>query len=482
MHTNQSKLSRRQFVINTGKLSAGLLAVGALSSCRQESKVVWMPGRRAVGANERINLGIIGVRSRGWALAEEFMNMPNVHIHSLCDVDGNVLDKRVDEIEKKKGYRPKAFGDMRKLFEEKDIDAVVMGTPNHWHALGTIWACQAGKHVYVEKPTCHNVWEGRKMVEASRKYNVLVQAGFQNRSIANVRRAMEFLREGGIGEVYMARGLCYKPREWIGNVKDGIGTGPDYEYYAFNRRAENYTADYMAKVDYDYWTGPAKLLPFNYNRFHYNWHWNWNYGGGDIHNQGPHQFDVARWGLGKQEHPVEVSSSGGLYGPPGNQETPNVQTANIKYADGKLLVFEVRGLPANKEEGIDVGNLFYGTKGWMSVNGGTWKTYFGYKNEPGPSSEGGDEKADPMNVAGAGSGGHQGNFIAAIRSGKREDQTCDIAEGNMSSALPILANISYRLGRTLTFDGTKEQFVGDRQANALLKREGRGQFRIPERV
>jgi len=441
-----------------------------------------MPGRQVIGANERINLAVIGLRSRGWSLAEEFMKIPNVRIGTLCDVDGNVLDSRVAEIEKQKGYRPTAHQDMRKVLEDKEVDAVVLGIPNHWHALATIWACQAGKHVYVEKPACHNVWEGRKMIEAARKYNVLVQVGFQNRSIANVRRAMQFLREGGIGDIYMARGLCYKQREWIGKVKDGIGTGPEYAYFVFNRPGENYTADYMAKVDYDMWTGPATLMPFNYNRFHYNWHWNWNYGGGDIHNQGPHQFDVARWGLGKTEHPVEISSSGGLYGPPSNQQTPNFQTANIKYADGTLLVFEVRGLPTNPEEGITVGNLFYGSKGWMSLDGGTWKTYFGYKNEPGPSSESKDEIADPMNMAGAGSGGHQNNFIAALRSGKRQDLTCDIEEGFVSSTLPLLANASYRLGRKLTFDGDKELFVSDRQANALLKRQGRGEYQIPNRV
>ena len=482
MRTTQSGLSRRDFLLTTGKLSAGILAVGTLASCQRQAGVAIAADRRVIGANERINLAIVGTRSRGWALADEFMKMPNVHIHSLCDVDGNVLNKRIAEVEKDKGHRPRGHKDIRTLLEDKEIDAVVLGTPNHWHALQTIWACQAGKHVYVEKPCCHNVWEGRKMVEAARKYNVLVQVGFQNRSMANVRSAMAFLHKGGIGEVYMARGLCYKQREWIGKVKDGVGTGKDYEYFMFNRRGENFTADYMAKVDYDMWTGPAALLPFSYNRFHYNWHWNWNYGGGDIHNQGPHQFDVARWGLNKAEHPVEVSSSGGLYGPPTDQNTPNFQTANIKYADGKLLVFEVRGLPANREEGIDVGNLFYGTKGWMSLNGTTWKTYFGYKNEPGPSSQGGGDIADPTNVAGAGSGGHQATFIAALRSGKREDLTCEIEQGYMSSALPILANAAYRTGRVLTFDGKSEKFVGDRQANALIKRQGRGQFQIPDRV
>lgn len=481
MRDIQSDVSRRHFLVNTGKLSAGILVAGALSSCQRQAGIAWAPGRRAVGANERINLGVVGVRSRGWALAEGFMNMPNVHIQALCDVDGNVLQRRLREAQERQGARPVGYTDMRIMLEDKSIDAVVLGTPNHWHALQTIWACQAGKHVYVEKPVCHNVWEGRQMVQAARRYNVLVQAGFQNRSFINVRRAMQFLQEGGIGRVYMARGLCYKRRDWIGQVKEGIGTGSDYEYYVFNRRGENYSAEYMAKVDYDMWTGPAKLLPFSYNRFHYNWHWNWNYGGGDIANQGPHQFDIARWGLGKAEHPVEISSSGGLYGPPSDQETPNVQTANIKYADGALLVFEVRGLPTNPEEGIGVGNLFYGTEGWMSLNGSTWKTYLGHNNEPGPGSEG-DQEADPMDVAGAGSGGHQGNFIAAIRSGKHSDLTCDIEDGFMSSALPLLANVSYRTGRTLTFDGRREQFVGDRQATALLKRVGRGEYRIPSRV
>lgn len=481
MHSKQSNLSRRNFLVNTGKVSAGIIAAGMLSSCQQQSAIAWAPGRRAVGANERINLGIVGVRSRGWALAGEFMNMPNVRIKALCDVDGNVLERRLRQADQQQGVRPDGYADMRKLLEDKSIDAVVLATPNHWHALGTIWACQAGKHVYVEKPVCHNVWEGRKMVEAARRYNVFVQAGFQNRSFANVRRAIQFLHEGGIGDVYMARGLCYKRRDWIGKVKEGIGTGPEYEYYMFNQRGENYSAEYMAKVDYDMWTGPARLLPFSYNRFHYNWHWNWNYGGGDIANQGPHQFDIARWGLGKTEHPVEVSSSGGLFGPPSDQETPNVQTANIKYADGTLLVFEVRGLPTNAEEGVKIGNFFYGTKGWMSLNGTTWKTYLGPNNEPGPGSEG-DLEADPMNVAGAGSGGHQGNFIAAIRSGKHSDLTCDIEDGFMSSALPVLANASYRTGRTLTFDGAREQFVGDRQANAMIKRVGRGEYRIPSRV
>ncbi|MCE5186559.1 MAG: Gfo/Idh/MocA family oxidoreductase, partial [Planctomycetaceae bacterium] len=278
---NKSDVSRRQFLSTSGTLSAGVLLAGALSSCQRSEKAAVAPARPAVQGP--VNIGMVGIRSRGWALYEDVRKIEGVRIKALCDVDGNVLEKRLADAEKDLGYRPDGYADMRQMFKDPAIHAVIMGTPNHWHALGTIWACQAGKHVFVEKPVCHNIWEGRKMVEAAHKYNCLVQAGFQNRSMRNVREAMKLLHEGVIGDVYMARGLCYKRRDPIGLVPDGIGTGPKYAYSAFNRPGIQYTADYMARVNYDYWTGPAELLPFNYNRFHYNWHWNWNYGGGDSH-------------------------------------------------------------------------------------------------------------------------------------------------------------------------------------------------------
>ena len=424
MTSKINSITRRNFLSSTGKVTTGILAAGVLSSCQMN--MGHAPSAKVIGANERINVGVVGVHGRGWNLVDDIMKIKNVHLKAICDVDGNVLDQRTAEVQKGKGYKLDTYKDMRNMYEDPEIDAVIIATPNFWHALCTIWACQAGKHVYVEKPCCHNVWEGRKMVEASRRYNRLVQVGFQNRSIGNVRNAMKFLHDGGIGDVYMARGLCYKRRDPIGIVKDGIGTGPDYEYFVFNSPGKQYSADYMAKVDYDMWTGPADRMPFSYNRFHYNWHWNWNYGSGDIGNQGPHQFDIARWGLGKHEHPVKINSSGGYFGTPSDQQTPNVQTASIEYADGKQLVFEVRGLTTNAEDDIKIGNLFFGTKGWMHINGGTWKTFFGHKNQPGPSSESEGIEADPMNVGGTGSGGHMGNFMGAIRSGKRSDLTCDI--------------------------------------------------------
>ena len=477
MIDTSNPISRRDFLSTTGRVSAGVLAAGVLTSCRQSSALA--PTAKVIGANDRINIGVVGVRSRGWGLAKNAMGIKNVHLKAICDVDGNILDGRIAEVEKNNGYKPDAYKDMRKMFEDPDIDAVIFATPNHWHALCAIWACQAGKQVYVEKPCCHNVWEGRKMIEAARKYNRIVQVGFQNRSIKNVRNAMKFLQDGGIGDVYMARGLCFKPRDPLGIVKDGIGAGADYEYFAGNNPGTPFSKEYMARVDYDMWTGPAEMLPFSYNRFHYNWHWNWNYGSGDIGNQGPHQFDIARWGLGKNEHPVKVSSSGGCYGTPSDQQTANTQTADIEYADGKRLVFEVRGLYTNAEDGIGIGNIFYGTEGWMHLAGGTWKTYFGRKNEPGPSSESKDVEADPMNLSGAGGGGHMGNFLTAVRSGNRSDLTCDIEEGYMSSILPLLANASYRAGETLEFDGRSETFKGNRKANKLIKRTGRKPYAIP---
>ncbi len=475
-----NSITRRDFLSTTGKISAGLFAAGTLASCQKN--VAFNARPKVFGANDRINVGVVGVRSRGWALAMNVIEIENVHLKAICDVDGNILEQRAGEIEKEHGYKLDTYQDMRKLFDDPAIDAVVFATPNHWHALCAIWACQAGKHVYVEKPCCHNVWEGRKMIEAARKYNRIVQVGFQNRSIANVRNAMKFLHDGGIGDVYMARGLCFKARDPLGIVKDGIGTGKDYEYFAGNQPGKQYSAKYMAKVDYDMWTGPADLMPFSYNRFHYNWHWNWNYGSGDIGNQGPHQFDIARWGLGKDEHPVKISSSGGYYGKPSDQQTPNTQAANIEYADGKQLVFEVRGVYTNAEDDIKIGNLFYGTDGWMHVNGGTWKTYFGRNNEPGPSSESKDVAADPMNLSGAGGSGHMGNFLSAVRSGKCSDLTCDIETGFKSSILPLLANASYRVGETLEFDGTSETFKGSRKANRLIKRTGRTPYAIPASV
>jgi predicted dehydrogenase len=375
---------------------------------------------------------------------------------------------------------------MRKVFEDPEIDAVTFATPNHWHALGTIWACQAKKHVFVEKPSCHNVWEGRQMVHAARAHDVLVQVGFQNRSRRNTRAAMKFIHEGGLGKVYKARGLCYKPRWDIGRYPNGPmpdGSEPFTLRTDGSGRTAAYTEAYLSKVHYDLWMGPARKRPFNPNRFHYNWHWQFEYGNGDTGNQGPHQLDIGRWGINKHEFPVKVKSVGGMYQFDNAQDTPNTQQTLFEYADGTIFEFDTRGLFTNPDGSVKIGNIFYGTEGWLEIDaGGNWKTFFGYDGKPGPDSSNIDEEAyDPLNTVGTGGSGHYGNFIGAVRSGKKSDLTCDIEVGHRSSCLAHLGNISYMLGRELAFDGKREKFVDDPEANGLLKRkQQRAPYVVPD--
>lgn len=478
------EITRREFV-KRGSLGLAAGTVILSTSAKSYSRII--------GSNNAIVAAAIGIRSRGGGIAREFAESKNVRLKYIVDIDENLYEETLSEIEKIAGYKPQTEWDMRNVFDDKEVDVVSAGLPNHWHALATVWACQAGKHVYVEKPSSHNVWEGRKMVEASRKYNTLVQVGFQNRSNLNANRAMKYLHDGNLGDIYMARGLCFKPRGDIGSFPDG----PENE-------GGKYTEKYLSKVHYDMWLGPAPKRPFNVNRFHYNWHWHWDYGNGDTGNQGPHQFDIARWGLNKDEYPVKVRSHGGYYKYKSSQETPNTQTSLFEYADGKLLEFGTRGLFTNPEgillpdfnissngeisaktkaKPITIGNIFLGTEGWMQIDaGGNWQTFFGRKNDPGPTSGDKDDSNDPLNLAGSGGGGHLNNLLTAIRSGKREDLTCDIEKGHLSSALPLIANISYRLGRELTLDGNNERFIEDKEADKMLSRDYRKEFEIPKEV
>ena len=483
--SNDERISRRGFLKSGGRLAAGAIVAGAIPSrkgVRAASRQAAASTGQAAGANDAINLGFVGVRGRGRDLYGYFGGLPGVRIAALCDIDKNILAERAADVEKRFGAKPAVYQDQRVLLESKDIDAVVVATPNHWHALSTIWACQAGKHVYVEKPCCHNLYEGRRMVDAARRYGRVVAVGCQNRSSRGVRQAMAFLKSGGIGEVYAARGLCFKARDTIGLVPDGLGTGDRFKYFVWNNPGVNYDRAYMDNVDYDAWLGPAPRRPFNYNRFHYNWHWHWDYGDGDCGNQGPHQWDIARWGLGQDAHPKKISSKGGFYGEKCAQETPNTQAAEMIYGDGRMIEFGVRGLYTNGEDGIAIGNLFYGTKGWLRLDGDEWQSYFGRKNEPGPGSKtaGEEDFGDPM--AAAAEGGHFANFIRALRAGDPKLLTCPIEVGYMSSALPLLANISYRLDRSLVFDPGKEKFVADKQADRLLTRDYRKPYVVPKAV
>ena len=476
MSSKKQGISRREF---TGR---SVLAAAA---------VVGTPALRVLGANDRMVLASIGIRGQGNALKRGFARLKGVEIKTLCDIDSNLFDARINDERLKEvpTFKPGCVQDLRRVLDDKDVEGVMVATPNHWHALATVWALQAGKHVFVEKPASHTVWEGRKMMEAAKKYNKLVQVGTMNRSRPVVREAIKFIHEGGIGDVYMARGLCYKARPSIGKYPDGpMQPG---EKYKLNVEANNYepTYDnaYLAGVDYDLWTGPAPKREFNRNRFHYNWHWHWDFGNADSGNQGPHQFDIARWGLQKQEHPVSVSTSGGLFADPNtSQETPNVETSLFTYADGKALEFATRGTPTNDEGTQTIGNLFYGSKGWVWIDGDGrgWQSYFGRKNEKGPGASiprgeaGGSDPNVPTSIEYP----HYQNFVDAIRANDASKLNCGIEDGHLSSSLAHLGNISYRVGRKLTFDGKSERFVSDAEADKLLTREYRKGFAIPEKV
>jgi predicted dehydrogenase len=468
---------RREFIKKSTLASAGIAIGGMGFSTKSYASII--------GANDRLNVAVIGVRNQGTLHLNTWCNLKesqNVVVKTICDTDERLFEPASKILQQKNGAKPVMEWDIHKVLDDKEIHAISIVTPNHWHALATIWACQAGKHVYVEKPACHNIFEGRKMVEASRKYNVRVQTGCQSRSSRNIIEAIKFLHNGGIGEVFMARGLCLKARDSFGIAKDSLPP---------------------AAFHYDRWLGPATWRPYNEKRSHYNWHWYWDTGNGDTGNTGPHQLDIARWGLNKNEHPVSVYSAGGLYGfhqdesKPENrtkgvlvyggveayghdktsQETPNTQSSSFKYTDGKLIEFETRGRYTNSEGslGVEIGNIFYGSEGYLEISsaGEVWKAFRRREKEPFAGSKESLPNAIDLHFA---------NFINAIRSGNSEMLHCDINEGYYSSALPLLANISYRVGRSLKFMGDYEQFANDTEADELLTRVYRKPYVIPDEV
>lgn len=406
--------------------------------------------------NDTVRVACVGVRSQGRQHIAHYAKMPNVEIAAICDVDESILNSRLDGVEKLGRKRPQGFTDFRKLLDDKSIDAVSIATPNHNHAMQAIWACQAGKDVYVEKPCSHDMFEARQMALVMEKYGRIVQHGTNSRS-SIAREAVRHLQEGLIGDVYMARGLCFK---W----RDTIGRAP--------------VEPVPAGVNYDLWLGPAPQHEFTKNRFHYNWHWFWDYGNGDLGNQGIHQLDLARWGLGVK-YPTKVSAIGGHMMFDDDQQTPNLLTASYEFDEGgkkKVLVFEVRHWITNHESGIGddgkspntVGAVFYGPKGYVAVwdeDHGRYQSYLGREQQPGPS---GEDKGD-----------NWANFIAAVRSRKRSDLNAPIEEGAISTMLVHLANISYRVGRTLYFDPVAFTCKGDAEANALFQRQYRAPFVVP---
>ena len=424
-----SKITRRDFIKSS--LAAGV------------TMTLLSPSSRVRGANNDIRIAVVGVGGQGSGHCKYFSGMQGVRLVAVCDADSSHVDRQVQDFEKK-GQKIKGYLDIRKLLEDKDIDAITTATPNYWHSLVVVWACQAGKDVYVEKPVSHNVWEGRKAVEAARKYNRIVQTGTQKRSDEGLIEAFKFLREGGLGAIKWARGFCYKPRGSIGKVN-----GPQ---------------PIPASVDYDLWCGPADMLPLMRKNLHYDWHWVWNTGNGDIGNQGIHEMDLARWALGQPKLAPAVIGIGGRFGYDDDAETANTQIAFYDYKPAPLI-FEVRGLPRKAgESGMDVyrkvtqiGVVVQCENGYFAGgDGGGWT----YDNDGNKLKQ----------FKGEGGGGHHENFIKAVRSRKVSDLNADIEEGHISSALCHMGNISYRLGQKKSTDQIKEMIKDNAEMTDSFER------------
>ncbi len=391
---------------------------------------------------EKIVLGMIGARIRGKALLKAFSAFPDVEFAYVCDPDLNLMPAALKQLPARHKRVPKTCQDMRDVFADKSVDAVVVAAPDHWHALATVWACQAGKHVYCEKPCSATVVEGRRMVEAARAHKRVVQVGTQRRSGEFLAEAAQYVRDGKFGKVPFARA-------WIAGGRKGIGKKAD--------------APTPKGVDYDLWTGPAPLRPFNPNRFHYEWHWNWDYGTGELGNNGIHGLDLARWLLGL-DAPVRVSSGGGRFLFDDDGQTPDTQTVVYDFA-GCSLVWEHRIWAKTGVRGLGFGVELVGEKGTLVVDDKGWHVEGGEKMEV---------KSTPYDSR------HIRDFLDRIKDGKTP--RADIEEGHKSTRLCHLGNIAYRLGRTVHFDGDKETITGDAEAARMLTRSYRKGFELPEKA
>ncbi len=496
-----SQFNRRRFLKSSAVASAFLVAPAI--------------GRAGISQNEKLGVAVIGANGRGGSHIDEYLRDERTEIRIIVDADEAVANRRCDEIEKKQGTRPKAVIDMRQAFDDKSIDFISTATPNHWHALTGVWAMQAGKDAYIEKPVCHNVHEGSALIAAARKYGRMCQVGTQCRSSQAIIDAFAFIREGGIGEVNFARGLCYKRRKSIGPKGD----------YAI-----------PANVNFDLWSGPATLTDPKCTRekFHYDWHWQRHYGNGDLGNQGPHQTDVARWGLGIDTHPSTIFTYGGRQGYQAERKDPdyvdagdtgNTEVSIYDYGN-KCIVFETRGLSVDSSDDAElnalfrstkdnkIGVVFYGSNGYLVQDQYDHCSVF--------------DKDKNLIREFKGGGEHFKNFISAVQSRKVEELNADVREGHLSAAISHLGNISYymgeenclpvteissylsgikslddnqatldrtvrhleknevdldkyrmSLGAFLEFDTEKELFTNNDAANAMLTREYREPFVCP---
>jgi predicted dehydrogenase len=434
------KLKRRQFLRQTGAIAFAGAAFFPYIQTRADP-------------NERIVVGLIGPGGMGTNLLQSFAAQKDVDVAYVCDPDENrarAAARTSEEISKR---APKMTKDLRHILEDKAVDAVVIATPDHWHAPATILACDAGKHVYVEKPCSHNIREGRLMIDAARRHQRIVQVGMQSRSTEHARRAVELLHNGAIGEVLVAKVWNSQLRGNIGRAKPSIPP---------------------AHLDFDLWVGPAPMVPFQSNLLPASWRWWHAFGTGDMGNDGVHDLDIGRWGLGAEQHPNRIAALGGKYFFDDDQQFPDTQTVIFEYDLGssrkKQLIFEQRIWSPYVQEGHENGNAFYGTKGMLIFGKGSGWQLFGPRNELREKMSGRPD-----------SPAHHRNFLNCIKESKQPN--ADITNGHLSAALCHLGNIATRMGRVLQFDPESERILNDDEANALIRRTYRnGHWAVPKNI
>jgi predicted dehydrogenase len=399
--------------------------------------------------NKKVVIGIMGVNSRGAFLAQKLVALPDVEIGYICDVDSIAMAKCIADIEKRTGKKPTGIADIRQLLEKKDLDALVIAAPDHWHAPATILACQAGKHVYVEKPCSHNPHEGEMAIAAAAKYNRLVQMGSQRRSFDNVQKMVAELHSGIIGRAYFARG-------WYVNNRKSIGVGK--------------VVPVPSNLNYDLWQGYAPRKPYKDNLIHYNWHWHWNWGTGEALNNGTHEIDVMRWGLGV-DFPNKITSSGGRFAFKDDWETPDTQTILANFPNNTAMSWEGRSCNGYNSEGVGRGVVFYGDHGTVYYGGGDGYQVYDYDNKlvkeiKDAATVDASNKVSPTELLDS---VHLQNFISAIQGTEKLNQT--IINGHKSTVIPQLGNIAQRVGRVLNLDSSNGHILNDAEAAKLWSRE-----------
>lgn len=437
--------SRRKFIKNVAASSAALSIGGMAYGLSAKSY------RNVIGANDRINIAIIGVNSRGKGMSSTFAGQKNTNVTCICDVDDRAIPKAIKAaMEVNPSVTPKSQKDCRKVVEDKTIDAIYIATPDHWHAPLTIMGCQAGKHVYVEKPVCHNPKEGELAIAAARKYDRVVQMGAQRRSAPILTQGIEEIHKGIIGRVYMAK-------TWYTNARKSTflkpGIVPEW-------------------LDYELWQGPAPRVPFKDGLIHYNWHWFWHWGTGEALNNGTHEVDVARWGLGV-DFPTRVTSVGGRYHYKDDWETPDTQIVAMDYPGGISLVWESRSSNGRKIEGADRGIIFYGENGSLDTGGDSYKVYDlngNLVNEVKSESDEvdnlqGRNLVSPNKIMDS---QHVADFLDAIRANRRPN--CDVEIGYKSVLAMQLGNIAWRVGSDLNIDPKNGHIIDNKEAQKLWSR------------